>query len=176
MDVFPILKTSRLLLRELTQHDWKAVSYLRSDPYINAYVKRPSAKTEELARAFIKKIETAFHNQESYYWCISTTEQKEMIGSISLWNFSDDMKVAEVGYELSPQYQGIGLMTEALNVVIPFAFEQLNCKRVEAFTQYDNVKSRTLLENNSFVLVEGKTDPDNEKNVVYGVNNPDNQQ
>lgn len=169
---FPELKTSRLQLRQLQQSDWQAVSYLRSDPEINAFVKRPSAETKELAIAFINRITTEFQNKKSYYWCITSMNQNEMIGSISLWNFSDDMKIAEVGYELSPLFQGKGLMAEALQTVVSFAFEQLNFEAVEAFTQNDNKKSRSLLEKNSFALIEGKIDADNYKNVVYRMIKP----
>ncbi len=169
---FPILKTTRLTLRQLQQSDWKAVSYLRSDPEINAFVKRPTATTEDLARSFITRITTEYLHKQSYYWCITSIDQKDMIGSICLWNFSDDQTVAEVGYELNPLYQGKGIMTEALQMVLKFAFEQLNLDCVEAFTQLDNEKSRSLLERNAFVLVEGKTDADNEKNVIYQINKP----
>ena len=36
----------------------------------------------------------------------------EMIGSICLWNFTDNQKSAEIGYDLSPKYQRKGIMNE----------------------------------------------------------------
>ena len=94
-----------------------------------------------------------------------------MIGSISLWNFSADRKTAEVGYDLSPGFQGRGFMAEALAAILDFGFQQLSLDRVEAYTQWNNESSVKLLKNREFVLVEGITDEDNEDNRVVRIYN-----
>lgn len=94
-----------------------------------------------------------------------------MIGSISLWNFSDDRQFAEVGYDLHPEFQGKGLMTETLKLVLEFGFERLKLNSIEAYTQNNNQPSIKMLVNNGFVLVEGKTDPSNSDNCIYQIKN-----
>ena len=93
--------------------------------------------------------------------------QQEILGCISLWNFSKDREIVEVGYELSQHMQSKGLMTEALEVVTDFAFDDLRVNCVEAFTHRDNIASRKLLEKNLFQLAEDREDKSNENNVIY---------
>lgn len=111
---FPEIKTERLLLRKLKPADWEMISYLRSDKDINEFVKRPSAESKEKAMEFISKINDGINNQSLYYWTITEMNNIKMIGSICLWNFSKDKKIAEIGYDLSPKFQGKGIMNESL--------------------------------------------------------------
>ena len=91
-----------------------------------------------------------------------------MIGSICLWNFSEDQKTAEIGYDLSPDYQGKGIMHESLCRIIEFGFQNLNLEFIEAFTHYKNEPSKKLLENNGFKLVPGKKDEDRNESLNHG--------
>ena len=165
--MLPILKTKRLLLRELEESDWKIICYLRSDPIMNQYVQRSRAETKDEALAFIKNIKKGILEKSIYYWGITEIGHQDIIGCISLWKFSKDRKVVEVGYELSQHKHGKGLMTEALQVVTDFAFDDLNVNCIEAFTHRDNTASRKLLEKNIFQLAEERKDENNENNVIY---------
>lgn len=171
METITQIKTVRLLLRELKQSDWAAISYLRSDLVINELVKRPKAETKEKALVFISKINTGIQNQSMYYWSISEINTSEMIGSICLWNFSADQKTAETGYDLSPKHQGKGIMSEALKSTIEYGFNNLNLDAIEAFTHTDNLSSRRLLEKNRFKLIKGRIDSHNNDNVIYRIEN-----
>lgn len=164
---FPNIQTERLLLLRLQNSDWEAISFLRSDPKVNEFVKRSSAETKEKALEFIKKINTEFEKGNSFYWKITKINKETMIGSICLWNFSKDRKTAEVGYDLSPNQQGKGIMKEALNAIIQFAFLELNLELIEAYTHYKNENSKKLLERNGFTLIEGRKDKDHENNSIY---------
>ena len=169
---FPEIKTKRLSLRRLEKSDWEAVSFLRSDKHVNEFVKRPSAETREKALEFISKINKGFENQDLYYWKITEKNQNEMIGSICLWNFSNDKKVAEIGYDLSPNYQGRGIMSESLKNVIDFGFKNLNLDFIQAYTHHQNTSSTTLLERNGFILVQGKKDEYNLDNIIFELKKP----
>lgn len=166
------IETERLGLRRLKKSDWKMVSFLRSDKTVNKLVKRPSAETKEKALSFIAKIDTGVDKEDLYYWKITEKNKDEMIGSICLWNFSSDRKVAEIGYDLSPDYQGRGIMNESLENVLDFGFQKLSLDSIEAYTHNLNESSRKLLERNGFNLVEGKKDEDNENNVIYELKKP----
>ena len=166
-DNFPELETDRLLLTRLKTSDWKMISFLRSDQEVNKFVKRSSAATQEEALEFIQKINHSIDHQHSYYWKIAERNNDQMIGSICLWNFSEDQETAEIGYDLSPDYQGKGIMHESLCRIIEFGFQNLNLEFIEAFTHYKNEPSKKLLENNGFKLVPGKKDEDNYDNIIY---------
>ena len=57
----------------------------------------------------------------------------------------------EIGYILAPAKQGRGLMTEALEALLAYCFEELAVHRVEALIHPDNAASIRLLENTGFV-------------------------
>lgn len=149
--------------------DWQVVSYLRSDKIVNKFVKRPAAETQEKALAFIKRIRLSVDQGESFYWCITRKEDTEMIGSICLWNFSDDKKTAEIGYDLHSGFHKMGIMREALGAVLDFGINELKLTRIDAYTQRNNTASIRLLEKANFRLNRNKTDEDNSENIIFEI-------
>ncbi|MCB0397481.1 MAG: GNAT family N-acetyltransferase [Flavobacteriales bacterium] len=170
---FSELETERLVLRRLKPSDWEMISYLRSDEVVNRYVNRPPAESKEKALEFIAKIDDGINNRVSWYWVITEKNNDKMIGSICLWNLSEDRKAAEVGYDLSPEFHGKGIMNESLQSVLAFGFNVQNLDLIEAYTHADNESSRRLLERNGFTIVEGKKDEYDEMNVVYSLRKVD---
>lgn len=164
---FPEFHTKRLFLRKLKQSDWKMISYLRSDELVNRYVKRPSAETKEESFAFISKIERGSEDRSMLYWVITKNGNEEMIGSICLWNFTEDRKTAEVGYDLSPEFQNKGIMDESLKTILKYGFTVLNLEVIIAYTQGNNFASTKLLERNDFQISKELEDTVNIENVVY---------
>lgn len=171
MNKFPEISTERLTLSRLLDSDWEAVSFLRSDQQVNQYVQRPLADTKELAVEFIEKINNGIDSGEYLFWKISKKPSLRMIGSICLWNFSDDKKVAEIGYDLHPDYQKQGIMNESLGSIIKFGFEELKLVAIEAYTSRRNFNSIKLLKNNSFLLAKSRKDEHNPDNCIYVLNN-----
>jgi len=169
---FPEIKTGRLLLRKLKQTDWEMISYLRSDREVNEFVKRPSAESKEKALEFISKTNNGIDQQNLYYWTITEINCDKMIGSICLWNFSNDQKTAEVGYDLSPEFQGKGIMNESLQSILEFGFKILNLDLIQAYTHKRNKSSNKLLKRNRFKLVVNIKDEHNQDNIIYDIKKP----
>lgn len=161
------LKTERLFLRKPVESDWEMISYLRTDKEVNKLVKRPSAGTKEKAIDFIEKTVEGIDTGKIYYWCISLKTHPEMIGSICLWNISEDRKTAETGYDLNPGFQGKGIMQEAMQCVLDFGFNTLHLKMIEAYTHHKNEPSKNLLVRNNFILNKKRKDRDNKDNAIY---------
>ena len=89
-----------------------------------------------------------------------------------MWNFSNDNKIAEIGYDLSPTFQRKGIMDEALKSVVTFGFSKLNLSKIEAFTHKENQSSIRLLENNKFLFIENRKDKNNTKNIIFEIEKP----
>ena len=164
---FPEIKTKRLLLRRPKASDWEMIAYLRSDKEINKFIKRPSAESKEKALEFISKTNSGIEKQTLLYWIITKKNNDQMIGSICLWNFSKDRKIAEVGYDLSPKFQGQGIMDESLKSILDFGFKNLHLDLIEAYTHHKNEPSKKLLERNKFKLIVDKKDQYNSDNIIY---------
>lgn len=166
---FPALSTARLRLRQLEATDVTAVFALRSDDSVNRFLERKKPTGVEEALAFIEKINKSIAENQSLYWSITLKEDPALIGTICLWNYSPDRMTAELGYELSPEHQGKGLMQEALQAVIRYAFENAGFTTLEAYTHNDNLASTRLLLKQGFILLTGRNDPGTENHMVYAL-------
>jgi ribosomal-protein-alanine N-acetyltransferase len=147
---FPQLSTEHLLLRQLSLNDAEEIFALRSNEIVNKYLNRPKARSIDDAKDFIKKINIGVESNQSMYWAICLREQLTLIGTICLWNFSDEGNKAEIGYELLPQFHGKGIMQEAFSEVVEFGFLTLQLDRIEAWTMLQNENSVKILERNNF--------------------------
>jgi len=147
---FPILTTERLTLRQLVIADEQEIFTLRSDSEINKYLDRKRAETIDDARSFIDKISENINKNDSVYWAITFSDKNILIGTICLFGFSDENDKCEIGYELLTNFQGQGIMREALERVIDYAFNTIEVQKIEAFFHRDNQRSIKLLEKFSF--------------------------
>ncbi|MEO8233962.1 MAG: GNAT family N-acetyltransferase [Flavobacterium sp.] len=145
---FPILNTDRLILRQLVNTDDNEIFALRSDDNVNRYLGRQPSKSIEDAKSFIQAITENVKKNDSIYWAISLSGN--LIGTICLFEFSDDNTKAEIGYELLPSYQGKGFMQEAVLEVLEFGFQHIGLNSIEAYTHSENQNSTKLLEKFNF--------------------------
>jgi [ribosomal protein S5]-alanine N-acetyltransferase len=165
---FPQLKTERLLLRQMTLADANEIFLLRSDPIVNKHLNRPKAVSIDDATAFIQKINSLIENNQSIFWKIGSIGESKLLGTICLWNFSEEENKAEIGYELLPSFQGKGIMQEAFSKVTEFGFQSLQLDRIEAWTVVQNESSIKILERNHF-----KRDFGLERKIDRTVEGPD---
>ncbi|MET3018977.1 GNAT family N-acetyltransferase [Flavobacterium hydatis] len=147
---FPRLETQRLVLRSLENQDFELIHKLHSDPVVNSFVGRDNSSSLEKAQAYIIRMNNMVAKNECIYWVITTKENNDLIGSACLWNFDFENKIVEIGYEMLPDYQGKGFMTEALREVVKHAFEEINSVIITAFPSSDNVSSVSILKKLNF--------------------------
>ena len=147
------LTTDRLLLRPLNETDQDTVFRLRSDDLVNQYLDRPPCLSPEDAIHFIQAIQHKITIRESMYWAISLKETDTLIGTICLFHFSEDLQIAEIGFELMPVYQGKGFMQEALTAILTLSFEVLKIHTIAAVTHMNNHPCIFLLQKNNFKMI-----------------------
>ena len=147
---FPILKTERLTLRQLVNNDDQEIFTLRSDSEINKYLDRQISNTIDDARNFISKVNENINKNDGLYWAITLSGKDRLVGTICLFSFSDENDKCEIGYELLTNFQGQGIMKEAVEKVIDYAFNTIKVQKIEAFFHRDNQSSIRLLEKFSF--------------------------
>jgi len=147
---FPILTTERLTLRQLVINDEQEILALRSDSEINKYLDRPVSKTIDDARSFINKVNENITKNVSLYWTIALGDRNILVGTICLFGFSDEHSKCEIGYELLTNFQGQGIMKEAAEKIIDYAFKTIKVQKIEACLHRDNQRSVKLLEKLSF--------------------------
>jgi [ribosomal protein S5]-alanine N-acetyltransferase len=148
---FPNLTTERLFLRQITPDDVEEVYAIRSDPETMRYIPRPLAKTREDAMAHIDMVSKALLDNESIVWAITCKEDNKLIGMICLLRFQLEHFRTELGYILHPAYHRQGIMNEAIQPVVDYAFNALKFHSIEAVIDPDNAASQNLLIKNHFV-------------------------
>ena len=103
---FPVLYTNRLKIRQLTPEDANQIAIIRSNDIINQFIHRPKKTTVQEASKFITDINNKIRNNESLYWAISMKENNTLIGTTCLFNINPEKEMAEIGYELHPDFMG----------------------------------------------------------------------
>ncbi|MFT4801608.1 MAG: ribosomal-protein-alanine N-acetyltransferase [Flavobacteriaceae bacterium] len=164
---FSTLTSERLILRNVLNSDALDILNLRSNELVTQYIDRPKMKSEKEALKFIFDRKKDNAENKLFYWGITLKSNKKLIGTICLWNISDDRKYAEIGYNLIPEYHHKGYMNEAIINVLEFGFKEINFKTIEAFTSFKNNSSIKLLEKNNFKLQKDRRDEGFPNNRIY---------
>ena len=151
LPAFPILRTERLVLRELRPSDAERVFALRSDPLVMRHVNRPLATTMDDAVALITLITGSVAANDAVQWAITVKGNDTFIGLIGFWRIAKEHHSGELGYMLAREHWGRGYASEAIAAVVPFGFNTLGFHRVEAITRPENTASIGALEKNGFV-------------------------
>lgn len=149
-DKFPIIKTERLVLRQIVPSDVHTIFKIYSNPDVIKYFGKDLFKSVEEAENNINNLTVAFNTKEGIRWGISMKGHTQLIGTIGYWKLIKKHFRAEVGYDLLPEYWRTGIMHEAFKALIEFAFTEMNLHSIEANVDPRNTASAMLLEKLNF--------------------------
>ncbi len=97
-------------------------------------------------------------NKDAYLfytlWSIYHKELNCLVGDICFKGPADIDGQIEIGYGTYPDFQGRGIMKEAINLILEWAFSQEGIKRILAETEEDNIASHAVLKANRFSPLE----------------------
>jgi ribosomal-protein-alanine N-acetyltransferase len=148
---FPTLETERLQLRRLANDDVDEIFALRSDHEVMKYIPRPLAKTKEDALAHISMINEKIDSNEGINWAITFKDNPKLIGIIGHYRIKPEHYRSEIGYMLLPEYHGQGIISEAINEVVKYGFQEMKLHSIEAIIAPENTASEKVLQKNGFV-------------------------
>ncbi len=149
---FPVLKTERLLLRQVNVNDAEALLALRSNDEVMKYIPRPYLKNKEDALELIAMFDDKIENGIGINWGITFLDKpEEIIGIIGHYRMKPEHYRAEVGYMLFPEYNGKGIVSEALEKVVDYGFNDMKLHSIEAILDPENKGSERVLLKNGFV-------------------------
>lgn len=145
------LETSRILIRKIQKSDAKAMyTNWASDPEVTKYLNWKTHEnlntTKEVIYSWLKQ----YDNDYFFQWGIEYKENKELIGTISLFDFRNNS--LEIGYCLAKKYWNQGIMSEVCNKVIDFAFNDVKVDFLRAKHIEENIASRRVLEKCGFIF------------------------
>ena len=73
------------------------------------------------------------------------------IGNMGLHDINSHTNSAGIGYWLSPEWQGNGIMTDCVRALTNFGFDELDLNRIYIAAAFGNAKSRAVPERLGFV-------------------------
>lgn len=144
--LFENLETERLLLRRFIPQDAPFVLGHFGDPEVTKYLLDAARlATIEQAHALIGEYLSPTARTFNR-WVLVHKADQAVIRTCGFHKWNQRSFRAEIGYDLSPQYQGRGLMTEAFHAVLEHGFDVLKLHRIKAFIYVENMPSMRLLE------------------------------
>lgn len=152
MLTFPTLQSKRLILRKLVKEDVNPVFKIRSDAEVGTYLGRSLATSMQDAYDHISTIKKLEQEAKCIYWVIASKDHDTYLGSITLWNFNSTLTEADLGYEILPEYQGVGYTQEALDAVLEYVKDHTSFQKIYGITHILNVKSIAILKKYNFIL------------------------
>ncbi|RAS91145.1 N-acetyltransferase [Priestia endophytica] len=148
---FPFIETNRLLLREIVKDDANDILKYLSDEEVMKYYGLAPFKTINEALNEILWYQSILNEQTGIRWGITLKGKDKVIGSCGFLNRVPEHYRTEIGYELSRDYWGHGIASEALEAVIRYGFKYLKFQRVEALVEPPNIPSQKLIEKHGFI-------------------------
>lgn len=142
----PVIKTQRLILRKMTMRDASDVYRYARDKEVARHVLWEAHQSIWDSRGYIRYLLYQYRCGEPGSWGIVLQDTGRVVGSIGYMNYSADNSTVEIGYSLSREHWGKGLMTEALTAVIDETFRVLGLHRIEAMHFTDNPASGRVME------------------------------
>ena len=147
---FPELKSERLTFRKLTLEDAPEVLKLRGDKKIMEFIPRPLATTIDEALDHIKLINSKIEENVDINWAITEKGSDKCIGIIGFYRTQPENFRTELGYMIASDFWGKGYITEAVYVLLDFAFNTLNFHSIEAVIDSKHHASEKVLIKNGF--------------------------
>ena len=149
-----ILVTERLILRGLKVDDLDDFfSYCRK-PKIGPMAGWAPHKTIEDSYDILRIM-----IRENEVWGITLKESDHLIGTIGLHvrNFDNALlNQKEIGYVLDDRYWGQGLMVEAVDAVLNYAFKTLELTKVICGHATNNTQSKRVIEKSGFTYTHNE--------------------
>ncbi|WP_313893579.1 GNAT family N-acetyltransferase [Psychrobacillus sp.] len=150
---FPTIETENLVLRKMDENDRYDLFEMRKDPRMNEYTDSKVDEHISETEAYIEKMNAGVEENKWIIWAIEHKLSKKVIGSISIWNINNKQKSGELGYGITPNFQGKGYMKEALQSIAQYGLNVMNLKELFAYTEANNKPSICLLEKCGFTEV-----------------------
>jgi ribosomal-protein-alanine N-acetyltransferase len=149
-DPFPLLKSERLLLRQITPGDLDNIFEGLSHPDVIRYY-GVSYQSREATHEQMKFFADLEANKTGIWWAVCNVPGNKFYGAGGLNNLHAGFRKAEIGFWLLPSYWGSGLMKEGLELICRYAFEKLNLHRIEALVETGNEHCRQAMKKTHFV-------------------------
>ncbi len=150
-----VLEGSRVYLRQPRPSDWTAWAKLRAESRDFLVPWEPTWPSDALTRAAfrqrLRRYARESREDAGYAFFILRRSGDELLGGLTLSNVRRGISQScSVGYWVGKHHARQGHMSDALGAVLPFVFEELGLRRLEAACLPNNEASTALLRKTGF--------------------------
>lgn len=151
----PVLEGKDIFLRLLVQADANALLevYSQEQDFLRPWepARDSDFYTVVCMQNIIQALNEGSRDDEAYSFGIFLRNTRQLIGRITLSSVARGVsQSANLGYFLAQAYNGRGYMTEAVRLMLDFAFREIGLHRVQAGTMLQNYGSQRVLEKAGF--------------------------
>lgn len=141
-----IIDTERCILRRIVPDDYQMMyeNWAKLEEVCRYFPFNPVMDIE-IYKERVHKWANNYESNTYFHWVIEWKENHELIGTINLGNVEESCFMSDTCYMLSPQYWGQSIMTEVLQAVLKYAFEEIELNRVQAEVFDGNIASAHVL-------------------------------
>ncbi len=153
-EIFPVLETERLILRQMHEKDAPQVFDFNSNLETLRYVPRdPFTKIEQGLKKTNDLI-NGFKEKKALWWTFilkTDINNDKLIGYGGLFDINVEATKAELGYGLLQPYWGQGIISEAVKKIVEYGFYEMKLHRIYALIDPANTASIKIVEKQNFI-------------------------
>ncbi|MWV46881.1 GNAT family N-acetyltransferase [Paenibacillus sp. HJL G12] len=147
----PVLRGERVRLEQIEKKDAPCLLAILSDPLVMKYVTQGSFFSFTKSRRVAAELLNT-RRPDSMHYGIWLPEVEGPVGVVSLQNWRQERRDAMIGYMLDRRFWHRGLATEALGILLRYAFNELHLQRVEGRCHAVNEASERVMQKNGMEL------------------------
>lgn len=133
-----IIRTEHLIIRDFQKKDVAGLLEYLSNPRVNCFVGE-RLHSEESALAYISQ-----PPKDMLRYAVCLKEDDFIIGDVFAWRECTD--TYSVGWHFNQRFEGKGLAYEAATELLDYLFSNAGARRIYAFVENDNLRSKRLCE------------------------------
>jgi RimJ/RimL family protein N-acetyltransferase len=139
------LEGERISLKTIEREDLDFEVRHRNNPRIRRPLTLPEPINRERAES---RFESHIESDDGIGLWICTDEQ--MVGKVDLFDVNETHGTSEIAYWIVPDAWGNGYASEAVSLMVEYAFEERRLHKVAAHVLADNEGSQAVLERTGF--------------------------
>lgn len=148
----PVIERDGLRLRPVEPRDAERIVEASADARTQRWLGHlPTPYTLSDAHAYVEARSEMRANGSGVTWAVVDPADDLILATVLYFGHRPGLE-CELGYWTHPEARGRGLMTRAFRVLMEYAFDELEVRRVKAFVAVGNTASRHLLEANGLSL------------------------
>lgn len=140
------IETNRTIMRKFKLDDAEDMfNNWASDEQVTRYLTWQHHKTLKVSQD-VMETWCAHYNQNTYHWALVLKESNELIGTVGLVRINEKDKVGEFGYAIARKYWNKGIVTEAMNALFEYFFNEIGFEKIEGLHDVDNTASGRVMQ------------------------------